>query len=146
VGNAISEELKSPKYKGKPTRTRRRYRRAYLDRGYEIWKALQIRQGRRFMENDAKNPVMITNQITAPGYYFKEILTIKEAAAYIGVTVEGMYQYIHNRKIPCYKPLGSGGKSYFKKSEMDNFMLRNKRNADYEVSKKADDMLNGEAR
>jgi hypothetical protein len=35
------------------------------------------------MENDTKTPVTISNQIAAPGYCFKEILTIKEAAAYI---------------------------------------------------------------
>jgi excisionase family DNA binding protein len=98
------------------------------------------------MENDAKTPAIITNQIAAPGYYFKEILTVKEAAAYIGVSVGGMHQYIYNSKIPCYKPTGAKGNSYFKKSELDNFMLRNKKLADYEVSEKADAILNGEAK
>jgi excisionase family DNA binding protein len=97
------------------------------------------------MENDAKNQTIISNQIFAPGYYFKEILTIKEAAAYIGVSVGGMHQYIYNKKIPCYKPTGSRGNTYFKKSELDGFMLQNKRCADYEVSEKADAILNGEA-
>jgi excisionase family DNA binding protein len=96
------------------------------------------------MENDTKTPVIISNQIAAPGYYFKEILTIKEAAAYIGVSVGGMHQYIFNNKIPCYKPTGSRGNVYFKKSELDAFMLRNKRYADYEVSEQADTILNGE--
>jgi excisionase family DNA binding protein len=98
------------------------------------------------MENDTKAPVIIANQIAAPGYYFKEILTIKEAAAYIGVSVGGMHQYIYNGKIPCYKPTGPKGNVYFKKSELDGFMLRNKKCADYEVSEKADAILNGEAR
>jgi excisionase family DNA binding protein len=78
------------------------------------------------MENDAKTPVTISNQITAPGYYFKEILTIKDAATYIGVTVGGIRQYIFNKKVPCYKPTGPKGNVYFKKSELDDFMLRNK--------------------
>jgi excisionase family DNA binding protein len=98
------------------------------------------------MENDTKIPVIISNQIVAPEYYFKEILTIKEAAAYIGVSVGGMHQYIYNDKIPCYKPTGLKGTVYFKKSELDNFMLRNKKYADYEISAKAEAILNGEAK
>jgi hypothetical protein len=35
------------------------------------------------MKDKVKTPAPV-NQIVAPGYYFKEILTIKEAAAYIG--------------------------------------------------------------
>jgi excisionase family DNA binding protein len=98
------------------------------------------------MENETKEQVVINNNITAPGYYFKEILAIKDAAAYIGVTVGGMRQYIFNKKIPYYKPTGPKGSIYFKKSELDSFMLRNKRYADYEVSEKADAILNGEAK
>jgi excisionase family DNA binding protein len=97
------------------------------------------------MENDTKTPVIISNNITAPSYYFKEILTIKEAAAYIGVSVGGMHQYIYNGKMPCYKPTGPKGNVYFKKSDLDGFMLRNKKLADYEVAEKADAILNGEA-
>jgi excisionase family DNA binding protein len=98
------------------------------------------------MENEMKSQAVITNTITAPVYYFKEILTIKDAAAYIGVSVGGMHQYIFNKKIPCYKPTGPKGNVYFKKTELDDFMLRNKRYADYEVSEKADAILNGEAK
>jgi excisionase family DNA binding protein len=98
------------------------------------------------MANDTKEQVVITNNIIAPSYYFKENLTIKEAAAYIGVSVGGMHQYTTNKKIPCYKPIGEKGNVYFKKSELDNFMSRNKKYADYEVSEKADAILNKEAR
>jgi excisionase family DNA binding protein len=97
------------------------------------------------MENDAKVPATISSQIAVPEYYFKEILTVKEAAAYIGVSVGSIHQYIYNDKIPCYKPVGKAGNTYFKKSELDGFMLRNKKYADYEVSEKADAKLNGEA-
>jgi excisionase family DNA binding protein len=93
-----------------------------------------------------KAQAVITYQIIAPEYYFKEILTVKEAAAYIGISVGGMHQYIYNAKIPCYKPVGLKGHVYFKKSELDGFMLRNKKLADYEVAEKADAILNGETR
>jgi excisionase family DNA binding protein len=94
--------------------------------------------------NNGKTPEIIANQIVAPGYYFKEILTIKEAAQYIGVSVGGIHQYIYNNKIPCYKPTGVRGNVYFRKSELDDFMLRNKKYADYETAMKAEAILNGE--
>ncbi|MDR2747854.1 MAG: helix-turn-helix domain-containing protein [Treponema sp.] len=67
-----------------------------------------------------------------------------EAAAYIGVSVGALYQYVHNKKISCYKPIGERGNAYFKKSELDEFMLQNKKLADYEVARKAAAILNGE--
>jgi excisionase family DNA binding protein len=88
---------------------------------------------------------VITNQIIAPTYYFKEILTKEEAAAYIGIKPDGISQYVHFNKIPYYKPVGERGFSYFKKSELDKFMLRNRHPADYEVHEAADAKLNGEA-
>jgi excisionase family DNA binding protein len=89
------------------------------------------------------NPVTIINQIVAPSYYFKEILTSNEAADYLGIAHDSIYQYIYRNQLPCYKP--SKGQLYFKKSELDGFMLRNKKSADYEISKAADAFLNKEA-
>jgi excisionase family DNA binding protein len=102
------------------------------------------------MEGDTKTPAATPKQITAPritapAYYFKEVLTIKEAAAYVGVSVGGMSQYVFYKKVPHYKPTGLRGPVYFKKSELDSFMLRNKKCADYELSEKADAFLNKEA-
>jgi excisionase family DNA binding protein len=86
----------------------------------------------------------ITNQIIAPSYYFKALLTTEEAAAYIGIKPDGISQYVHFNKIPYYKPVGERGFSYFKKSELDKFMLRNRHPADYELHEAADAKLNGE--
>jgi excisionase family DNA binding protein len=87
----------------------------------------------------------ITSGSIIPGYFFKEILSVKEAAAYIGVSPGGLHQYMHNNKISYYKPVGERGNVYFKKSELDGFMLRNKKYADYEIAEKADRKLNKEA-
>jgi excisionase family DNA binding protein len=97
------------------------------------------------MEKTMNEPMVVNNVITAPGYYFKEILTIEDASEYIGVTVGSIYQYVNKKQIPYYKPSGEKGRSYFKKSELNDFMLRNKILANYEVSDKADAKLNGEA-
>jgi excisionase family DNA binding protein len=94
--------------------------------------------------DDSKTPVIISNRITALSYYFKEALTIEEASEYTGLSSGTLYVLTHDRKIPSYKPLGK--KIYFKRSELDAFMFRNKRLADYEVSEQADAILNKEAR
>jgi excisionase family DNA binding protein len=92
--------------------------------------------------NDVKNPAAAP-RITAPAYYFKEGLTVREAAEYTGISSGTLYVLTHGRKIPFYKPLGK--KIYFKRSELDNFMFRNKQPADYEISEAADAKLNGKA-
>ena len=90
------------------------------------------------------NPVI--NQITAPSYFFKEILTTQEATEYMGISVSCLRGYIYTDKIPRYKPVEGGkGYVYFKKSELDVFMLRNRKSADYELEEKANSILNGES-
>jgi excisionase family DNA binding protein len=94
--------------------------------------------------HDTEKPVIV-NQIIAPDYYFKEILTIKDASEYLGLPMGSIHQYLFNNKIPCYKPTGKNRHIYFKKSELDIFVLQNKKCADYEVSSNAEAILNGEA-
>jgi excisionase family DNA binding protein len=91
---------------------------------------------------ETQPPAAVTNQITAPSYYFKEALSVEEASEYTGLSAGTLYILAHERRIPFYKPLVK--KVYFKKGELDAFMFRNKRPADYEVSEQADAILNGE--
>jgi len=55
--------------------------------------------------------------------------------------------YIHKlvcwKKLPCHKP--TNGRLFFLESEIIEFLNQGKRSADYELSKIADAMLNGEA-
>jgi predicted DNA-binding transcriptional regulator AlpA len=55
--------------------------------------------------------------------------------------------YIHKlvcwKKLPCHKP--TNGRLFFLESEIIEFLSQGKRSADYELSKKAEAMLNGEA-
>jgi excisionase family DNA binding protein len=77
----------------------------------------------------------------APGVnLLKDILTIQDAITLTGFSRGYIYNLIFNKKIPYYKP--NGGKIYFKKSELEEFLLHHKRLADYEVSNKADEILN----
>jgi excisionase family DNA binding protein len=94
------------------------------------------------MENAIKEQAAIINNITAPSYYFKEALTVEEASEYTGLSNGTLYVLTHEKRIPFYKPMGK--KIYFKRTELDGFMFRNKQAADYEVSEKADAILNKE--
>jgi excisionase family DNA binding protein len=96
------------------------------------------------MEKDIKEQATINNNVIAPSYYFKEALTVEEASEYTGLSSGTLYVLTHEKRIPYYKPLGK--KIYFKRSELDGFMFRNKRSADYEISAAAEAILNGGAR
>jgi excisionase family DNA binding protein len=91
---------------------------------------------------NTKEQVVINNNITAPAYYFKEVLSVEETSEYTGLSKGTLYILAQERRIPFYKPLGK--KICFKRSELDTFMFRNKLSANYELSEAADAFLNGE--
>lgn len=54
----------------------------------------------------------------------KNILTAKEAAAYAGLSMSGLYKLTHTGKIPFYRP---GGKLiYFNREELEQWLQRNR--------------------
>lgn len=55
----------------------------------------------------------------------KDILDIDEAALMMGLSKQTLYTMCRNRTIPHYKSKG-GKKSYFKKSELNDWMLDTK--------------------
>jgi len=52
----------------------------------------------------------------------KEILSFKEALVYLDVSESFLYKLTHKKAIEFAKP--NGGKIYFKKSDLDNWMLQ----------------------
>jgi excisionase family DNA binding protein len=70
----------------------------------------------------------------------KEIMTLKEAAEYMGKTKSALYRLIHDDKIACYKP--SRNNTYLKKEDVDNYMLQNRRMTSKERMEKATEILN----
>ncbi len=65
---------------------------------------------------------------------------MQEAVEFTGYSESYIYKLIHSRKIPYYKP--TKGKVFFRQSELEEFLLHRKHSADYEVSNKADEILN----
>lgn len=65
----------------------------------------------------------------------KEVLTVDECAAYMGYTKNHMYRLTSQRAIPFYKPMG--GTIYFCKSEIEDWLLRNRQATEAEINSKA---------
>jgi predicted DNA-binding transcriptional regulator AlpA len=61
-----------------------------------------------------------------------------------GFSQSNIYKLVYLKKIPCYKP--TRGRLFFKESEILDFIDRCRQAADYEVSERANAILNGEAK
>lgn len=53
----------------------------------------------------------------------KEVLTLDEAALYMGLKKNALYKLTHNRQIPFSKP--SGKMCFFKRTEIEEWMMSN---------------------
>ena len=65
---------------------------------------------------------------------YKEVLTLDEAAFYLGYKKSYLYCLTSGRKIPFYKP---GSKVFFKRSELDAWVFKNREKPDYEIQQDA---------
>ena len=65
----------------------------------------------------------------------KNVLTMQEAALYIGYKVSSLYVLCSRREIPYYK---RGKNNYFKKSELDDWMVGERVETGAELRQKAD--------
>lgn len=70
---------------------------------------------------------------------FKQVLTAQEAAVYIGVGYDRIRALVAQREIPHYK--GPGGRSFFKKSELDEWMMGERVLTNRELELKASTFL-----
>jgi excisionase family DNA binding protein len=57
-------------------------------------------------------------------------LSIEEAAEFLGLKKNYLYRLVYLKKIPYYKP--TGGKLFFKKTELEEFIFRNHQCPSYE--------------
>lgn len=69
----------------------------------------------------------------------KETLSIDELAEYTGWKKSHIYRMTSQRVIPFYKPMG--GNLFFKRSEIDEWLTRNRQATAEEISSKATTML-----
>ena len=65
----------------------------------------------------------------------KEVLTIDECSAFTGYSKNHLYRLTSQRAIPFYKPMG--GTIYFKKQEIEEWLLQNRQATEAEINSKA---------
>lgn len=61
----------------------------------------------------------------------RTFMTAKEAAEYLGFSVNSLYNKCYRKQIPHYKP--SAGKLYFKKEELDEWIQSGRVATDAEI-------------
>jgi len=77
----------------------------------------------------------IQQQIADYAIYQKEVLNFNEACQYTGISKSTMYKKTSQSEIPHYCP--SGKLIYFKRSDLDAWMLRNRRATSQEIEAEA---------
>jgi len=65
----------------------------------------------------------------------KDVLNSEEAALYMGVSKSYLYKLTMRQTIPHYKPMGK--MCYFKRAELEAWLLRNRIATDDELAQKA---------
>jgi excisionase family DNA binding protein len=69
----------------------------------------------------------------------KEVLTFNEAAIYLEVSHSHLYKMTSSGAVPFYKP--NGKKLYFKREELDAWLLSNRSSSKEEIDQQAADYL-----
>lgn len=73
----------------------------------------------------------------------KEVLTLSEAAIFLGITRSALYKLTHFNEISYFKP--NGKLCYFERSELKKWQLRNKVLSKAEIAAGAEAILNNQA-
>ena len=69
----------------------------------------------------------------------KVVLTFDEAATYTGLSKSYLYKLTSTGGVPCYKP--NGKVLYFNKTELDSWMMQNRKATSLELETKANTYL-----
>ena len=69
----------------------------------------------------------------------KTVLNFDEAAEYTGLSKSHLYKLTSTEGVPCYKPTGK--RLYFSKSELDSWLLDNKKKCSEELDAMAENYL-----
>ncbi len=69
----------------------------------------------------------------------KTVLTFEEFCIYCGISKAFGYKLTSKKLVPFYKPTGKI--IYFKKEEVDNWLLQNKHKANFEIEAESNDYV-----
>ena len=65
----------------------------------------------------------------------KDVLTLEEAALFMGISKSSLYKMTHKHELPFYRP--NGKLIYFEKSELVKWMLQNRSMTEDEIEEAA---------
>lgn len=71
----------------------------------------------------------------------KNVLSFEEAARYLGFAESYLYKLTSSQQVPFYKPLGK--KLFFKREELDAWLLQNRTKTTTEINAAAADHVAG---
>jgi excisionase family DNA binding protein len=91
------------------------------------------------MENVLEKIEELKILIEAQTIQQKEVLNMKDASFYLELSISHLYKLTCSNKIPFYKP--NGKKLYFKRAELDEWLLRNRSITTYEIEVEAANYL-----
>ena len=91
------------------------------------------------MEDILKRLDDIQKMIESQGLYTKEVLNFTDACRYLELSQSHLYKLTSNGIIPFYKP--NGKKIYFRRTELDSWLLRNRTDSQEEIDRRAADYL-----
>lgn len=69
----------------------------------------------------------------------KEVLNLNEAGAYLNISASHMYKLTSQKQIPHFCPQGK--KLYFRREELDHWLLRNRQDSSDEIETRAANYL-----
>lgn len=69
----------------------------------------------------------------------KPVLNFSELCRYLEVSPSYLYRLTSQKLIPCYCPQGK--KLYFRKEEIDQWLLQNRQSSSHEIEKAASDYI-----
>lgn len=69
----------------------------------------------------------------------KDVLNFDEAREYLSISASHLYKMTSSHSITCYQP--NGKKLYFKRSELDEWLLRNRKCASDEIEVNASNYI-----
>ncbi len=91
------------------------------------------------MDEILKSLEELRNMIENQGINQKEVLNMIEASKYLELSLSHLYKLTSSGLIPHYKP--NGKKLYFKRAELDAWLLRNRATTKEEIEQAAADYL-----
>lgn len=81
----------------------------------------------------------IETLIEQQGLLQKEVLNMDEACQYLGLKKSYMYKLTSSKSIPHFCPQGKN--IYFKRTELDDWLLRNRKDSQDEIEQRAADYV-----